>query len=144
MERLESIPPGDVERAFAALGEALSWAVILEKTLESEGCLGKTFYRTGRDDDEDGYLVNGLRFARNQLHHDDSIAELLEVRDVYPATYGQFYGEWCWRSLAGDGDPGAPIYQRDMRGTVARETLRRVRPFFDRMVHEVEAGSSKT
>lgn len=102
---------------------------------------GKAFYRMERDADKDGYLVNGLRFARNQLQHEQSVAELLEVREepAYPAVYGVFFGDWYWRCLTGNGDPGSRIYRRHIQGAVARETLRRVRPFFERMVREVEA-----
>ena len=144
MGRLEGVRPRsvspDVERAFAAIGEALWWTVILEKTLESPEFLGKAVYRKERDADEYGYLVNGLRFARNQIQHDQSVAELLEVREEpgYPAAYGGFFGDWYWRCLKGNGDPGSRIYRRHIQGTVARETLRRVRPFFERMVREVE------
>ena len=110
MDRLEAIPPSgvspDVELAFAAIGEALLWAVVLEKTLESKEYLGKPFYRRERDRDSDGYLVNGLRFARNQLLHEPQVVELLDSRDIFADTFGNFFVDWCWICLTGNGRRG--------------------------------------
>lgn len=139
MERLENTPPGEPEPAFAAVGEALWWAIALDGSLAKEQPVPN--YKERRKGHPAGDLLRGLESARNAVGH--HLVELLEVCDGYPKTWGNFYGDWCWRGVkAKEGDANRAIYNCQMKGQPARETLRVLMPFFDEIIQETALSAN--
>jgi hypothetical protein len=140
MQRLEHASPNDIEAAFAAAGEALWWAVILNEYFVKRPDLPD--FKTRRNADPRGKLLLGVDYARNAVGHHVAVVDLLEVKEHFPATFGDFWGEWCWRPLSSKaGGEGREIYNKRMVGRPARETLRNMMPFLNKTIQEVEGLS---
>ena len=138
MVRLEKTAGADTDIAFAAAGEALWWAIVLDHYFEQQADLPN--YRARRDADPRGELLRGVRYARNAVGHHVAAVELVEGRDIYTGTYSDIYGEWCWRPLKSKA-VGRDTYNHRMEGRAARETLRELMPFFEQIVREIEEPS---
>ncbi len=63
-----AIDQRDRVHLFTAIGEALAWLNSADEVLE-KAKPGGAAYRKLRDDDEEGKVVRGLRWARNQNLH---------------------------------------------------------------------------
>ena len=91
-----------IEEMFAPLAEALWWIVVLNDSYwQSDG----EEYRKSRDSDEQGRILEGLRYARNRLTHDIDITGMhgliesgLTLPFNLPANLGRI-PMWMWRSV---------------------------------------------
>lgn len=78
-------------------------------------------------------IVQGVRFARNRVHHQWSDAlKLDEVGFTFPMTLPLVFFEWCWRAVDDLPEPegerhkdpgGEEIYRQQLEGRPARITL---------------------
>ena len=130
--------PANEEAAMIALVEALWWTVSLDEEY------GKAFgplYKTERDADERGRVIDGIRLARNRGGHQRAL--LVEKRELtwpirWPATFGLFFR---WRPVE-DLPPADPRYEARekplrtayemwLSGRPADQTVREVLAWFD-------------
>jgi hypothetical protein len=78
--RLVAAAGGDDEQAmFNALGEWVGWVCALDTLFE-----GTPNYKSRRNNDDDGTLLRGLRYVRNQILHGVEVVDIAESA-VVPA-----------------------------------------------------------
>jgi hypothetical protein len=63
----------DEQKMFDALGECVGWACALDALLE-----GTPGYKGQRNNDNEGQLLRGLRYVRNQIVHGDTVVDVTE------------------------------------------------------------------
>lgn len=120
----------DKVAAFHPLFEALNWAVALDNRIGAHWAPeGKPLGWEWRERVSNGDLVQGLRWARNSVHHQWSDALVATDGRRYPKTYPVVYFEWLWRPasdyprLKKIRPNGQAAYERRLQGTPARVTL---------------------
>ncbi len=67
----------DEQVMFEALGECLTWVCALDGFLES-----RVDYKSRRNPDREGRFLRGLRYARDQVLHGDTVLDVAEPVDV--------------------------------------------------------------
>jgi hypothetical protein len=63
----------DEQKMFDALGECVGWVSALDALLE-----GTPGYMSQRNNDNEGRLLRGLRYVRNQILHGDTVVDVTE------------------------------------------------------------------
>jgi hypothetical protein len=113
-----------IERYFA-LFEALNWADCLDDRLTIDWPFEEIAHgRYWCDEFRGGGLIRGLRFARNSVHHDWSLA--LDLDPLENPFHQRIELLWlCWaEGLAGEErSDGATAYMNYLAGRAAGETL---------------------
>jgi hypothetical protein len=155
LSRLETaVKEKEPTPAFIALFEALNWAVALDdRACEHWTPERKALGFGWRDRVKGAHLMQAVRFARNNVHHQWSDAlELDESGLELPATLPAGFFEWRWRALGKL--PARPparsekakarqaeeeaAYGQELEGKTARMTLHELGEafYFLRMVME--------
>lgn len=90
----------DDAATFAAANEALMWIVALDDAHERRVGDAKQKYQTARNEDPDGAVVSGLRWARGRGLH--QLAILLTRRNGPTALPSEPFGplQWGFRAFA--------------------------------------------
>jgi hypothetical protein len=113
----------DPTTAFYALFEALAWTYAIDELLRNTGW--------PRPPD-----LRGLRFARNRVHHQFSLALRLDASGgQFPLQFPITFFEWRWRDTsdlpAGRRDrEGEAMYEQHLAGQPARLTLSAIHRYF--------------
>jgi hypothetical protein len=129
----------DATQTFVSLFEALNWTVALDdRTGQHWTPEGRPLNWGWREKVRGADIMGGVRFARNSVHHDWSDAlELDETGRAYPKTFPVVFFEWRWRSAVDLAKPkrldphGAVLYQEQLQGQSARDTLRQLASVFN-------------
>lgn len=133
----EATKTRDPTAAFLPLFEALNWAVALDDRARKHWTpAGQPLGWEWRKKVRDAEIIQGVRFARNRVHHQWSDAlELDERGRSYPKTYPVVFFEWRWRPAhelpkpddQHHNDPdGEETYRQMLEGEPARVTLERL------------------
>jgi hypothetical protein len=116
--------------SFHPLFEALNWAVAMDDQVRKHWVPdGKPLNWEWRNRVAGAEAVQGLRWARNGVHHEWSDALVTSEGFQYPKTFPVVYFEWVWRpavELPGveTADPdGRAAYEEHLQGRPARVTL---------------------
>jgi hypothetical protein len=118
------------EQRFAPLAETLMWLVILNDAFWEDN---ENAYKSHRDADSEGQLIEGLRYARHRLVHDIRVYGMHGViyrgGDFSPADFDHrdFYvgrPVWTWRKVdeldPAENTNGEAVYRERLEG---REVL---------------------
>jgi hypothetical protein len=112
----------NVARAFAALGETVWWACLVDDILWEEG--GGRYEQIRAREGVDGSLM-ALRHIRNRFAHDNEVIGYLQPGPG-PEEYGSS-GEWVWQPLPaatlGRAHGGEPEYRQLLEGRPVEATL---------------------
>jgi len=126
---------------YASLGETLWWIAVLDEQYWNRN---PSVYEELRENDEDGYVIAGLRLARNRVGH--QLALLLVNPDGSPVSSSQPAGlsldTPVWRQLknlppvkkhyADKEKKQRPVYEARLAGNPPRFALAHARRFFIR------------
>ena len=134
-----------IERYFA-LFEALNWAVSLDDRLTRDWPFDEIAHGTyWCDEFSGGSLIRGLRFARNSVHHDWSLA--LDLDPLQNPFQQRIEMLWlCWaEELAEDKQSdGATAYRGYLAGRVVGDTLFEISDILTTAVDIAEGNITKT
>ncbi len=139
----------DVAAWYASLGETLWWIFALDDHYWN---LDESVYKPLRDSDEDGYVIPGLRLARNRVGH--GLALMLEDPAGHspflapPAPAKLTLAQLIWRRLEDlppvekdkKGEAQAAVYRAHLAGNPARYALRHASRFFIRRRSELDSA----
>jgi hypothetical protein len=117
---------GDAEATFRALFEALNWAVAIDDLIAlTWSPRGKVEGYAWRNDGALGggetlaRVMDGLRYARNRVHHQWADALIATPGARLPFTLPRVLSTWAWRPV--DELPTPPKGREDERGRAAYE-----------------------
>jgi hypothetical protein len=129
---------GGPTETFVALFEALNWAVALDdRTRKHWSPEGKSLGWEWRERVLGAEIMRGVRFARNQVHHQWSDALEATPGAQLPRALPFPLGEWRWRSASDLPEPNQPdpdgeaVYQEQLQGQPARITLQQLANVFN-------------
>lgn len=113
-----------IERYFAFF-EALNWAVSLDDRLARDWPFDEIEYGTyWCDEFAGGGLIRGLRFARNAVHHDWSLALDLDPFDTpFQQRIELLWLTWAGNLSAADRSAGGMAHRDYLAGRVVGDTL---------------------
>lgn len=113
-----------IERYFA-LFEALNWAVSLDDRLTRDWPFDEIAYGTyWCDEFSGGSLIRGLRFARNSVHHDWSLAlDLDPLANPFQQRIEMLWLCWAEELVEDKRNDGATAYRDYLAGRVVGDTL---------------------
>jgi len=133
----------------ASLFELLNWAVTLDERVCTDWTpKGKPLGWAWREHVIGAEILQGVRFARNRVHHQWSDA--LEFDDAgrrYPKTFPVVYFEWRWRPAAHLPQPANPryadpdgqrVYEEQLEHEIARETAQQLANVFNHLRKRME------
>lgn len=137
VERAETLR---FEERFAPLAEGLMWLIMINDAFWEED---EATYRAHRDDDADGKLIEGLRYARHRLVHD------IRVYGMHGALGGGNWGgsrfghsvygsnpAWTWRNVddldEAEDRSGEPVYKEHLQGKDVLTTLTRAMQYLEK------------
>lgn len=129
----------DQHRAFIAASEALWWALTLDERFRQY-----EWYRSLREGDQDGAVLQGMAYARNRTTH--ALPMTIRAADVYSDTYQDSFLVIVWRDLEDLPEP-APEHRQGRRQYAAllagREVARSLHSaalWFAKLQNDVRAG----
>lgn len=132
---------GDGIAAFLPLFETLNWAVALEDRIRQHWAPeGKPLDWEWRERVSGGELMQGVRWARNGVHHRWSDALAPSEGFQFPITFPLAFFEWVWRpttelpELARPYPEGQVAYEHHLQGRPARVTLASLLAVFESVV----------
>jgi hypothetical protein len=134
--------------AFAALFEALNWAVALDDRVRAHWAPDGEVLNWGwRKRVANALMLDGVRWARNNVHHQWSDALVVREGMSYPKTFPMVFWEWVWRPAsefpASDrsDERGATVYREHLEGVPARLTLMTLDEIFGLLAKLLEPTS---
>lgn len=139
----------DARRAFHALFEALNWAVAVDARIAAHWVPeGTPLGRDWRQRVSGAELLDGLRWARNTVHHDWSDALRPEDGGLrFPMRFPLTFSQWAWRDLddlpkPGRKDPaGERAYSKHLAGHPAEVALLTLLDVFERILRFLEPAT---
>ena len=137
---LDALQTNDEALWYAALGETLWWIFALNDYYEKSG--HKKVYLEHRDKSPYGFVIPGLKYARNEVGH--GLALLIDyshaTRRLAPDKVD--LRQLCWRHLDKGYDKvnsygresQSSCYERLLAGNAVRYSLRRANKYFIRQM----------
>lgn len=120
---------GETRDLDIALFETLNWVVSIDDLLRER--LGERWYEQVAQQPEQGRVMPGYRFIRNQVHHQWAQAICLDDQPT-------LLQDWRWRALADLPLVGhrqqylQDAFEQRLAGRALRHTFRELRVLFDR------------
>lgn len=124
----------DEDAALKAVAEAIAWACALDEYFKQSD----RAYEACRDDDRNGELMRGVRYARNRALH--QFAAVVEITDgaALPMVFEAPLWEFSWRPAARlppptpgrDNAVQRAIYEDKLAGVPVRFTLDALQVWF--------------
>jgi hypothetical protein len=91
---LDAVNEGPTDDFELSIANSVIWACILDEALTARL---RAAYKSARDSDRSGRVLDGLRLARNAIVHGQTFAIQPEGMP-YPIDYPLFYGPPLWKS----------------------------------------------
>ncbi|KIH97629.1 hypothetical protein LP52_18155 [Streptomonospora alba] len=127
--------------ALVPVTEALWWAISVDEEYRKEYA---DWYKSRRDQDRDGRLMLGVRYARNRCGHQRAIAINRHNGMAWPAHWPSRWGAVTWKQELPPADNpnqehGKDVYWEHLAGRDVGNTLVAVENWFARFGKRVAA-----